>query len=162
MATPTPTLHLAWTVDDGPTSFTDAMIDVFATTIPKKPIPATWFVQWDYLEQRPKYYGVYCRLQDDAGHEIGIHGASTIANHIHWFPTDKPGVAAFPDIGQALEGIDAFKHALEEKGILAKFVRAPTGLLSEVAAYLRKLGIKDAAQSQTIARQIIRRRAKIT
>ncbi len=43
-------LHIAWTVDDGPSlNVTDKMIQAF-NTAGEKPIPATWFIQWHKLD----------------------------------------------------------------------------------------------------------------
>jgi peptidoglycan/xylan/chitin deacetylase (PgdA/CDA1 family) len=150
-----PTLHLAWTVDDGPTEHTAAMMEVFRTTVPGRPIAATWFVQWDRLEGRREYYAIYRGLQDSSGHEVGIHGASAVANHLHWFPTDNPLHQSFPTIQDALDGIAAFQKHLQKTGIAAKFVRAPTGLHSEVVAYLRKLKVTQTDARDQIARAVI-------
>ena len=130
------TLHIAWTADDGPTNHTDAMLTVFKTTIPNKPIPVTWFIQWDNLKKRNSY-GFYLNLQEDLGHEIAIHGVSTIVNHIHWFPSDK--FKSYATIEEAVAAIKEFKNELSASGIHTKFVRAPTGLHSEITAYLRQL-----------------------
>lgn len=58
MTTPTKTkpakpkkriLSIAWTSDDGPTEHTDKMLDIFTNTVKNKPIPVTWFIQWNNL-----------------------------------------------------------------------------------------------------------------
>jgi peptidoglycan/xylan/chitin deacetylase (PgdA/CDA1 family) len=148
------TLHIAWTADDGPTDFTKSMIERFRSVLPGRPIPVTWFVQWDCLEQRSSYYATYLELQSAHGHEIGIHGVSAVANHISWFPSPGPE-RSFPSVVDALEGIAAFKRRLNEKGLRTKFVRAPTGLVSELSKYLLKLGVQDESQRAALARAAI-------
>jgi len=135
------TLHIAWTADDGPTSFTSDMLSVFNKTL-NKPIPVTWYVQWDNLVIN-KRHGFYKNLQDKHKHEIAIHGVSTIANHIHWFPTNNKKHASYASIEEATTAISSFKNHLIEHGMRAKFVRAPTGLHSELMAYLSKLGVAN-------------------
>ncbi|HYY29116.1 MAG TPA: hypothetical protein VE860_14280 [Chthoniobacterales bacterium] len=48
-----PTLHLAWTVDDGPSPYEDEMAGVFASA-GEKPIPVTWYIQLDKLLATPR------------------------------------------------------------------------------------------------------------
>ena len=73
-------LDVAWTCDDGPQKETTNMLNVF-NAVSKKPIPVTWFIQYDYLKDKGKE-GFYKNLQDKHGHEIGIHGVSAIKNHV--------------------------------------------------------------------------------
>ena len=60
-----PNLHLAWTLDDGPTSATPRMIQNFG---PGK--PATWFVQYSRLNLTPSFLDTYRGLIAQ-GHEVG-------------------------------------------------------------------------------------------
>lgn len=143
-------LHIAWTVDDGPTPNTDKMLSVFNDTL-KEPIPATWFIQFDYLTQKNRL-AFYKNLQDKKKHEIAIHGVSTVVNHIHWFPSSK--FQSFPSVDEALEGIAIFNKYLSDNGIQARFVRAPTGLHSELSSYLNKLKVEG--NTYQIARNIIK------
>jgi hypothetical protein len=135
-----PTLHLAWTVDDGPTKFEGEMMKVFESA-GAKPIPVTWYIQLDRLLASPGALEKYKKLVDKNGHEIGLHGVSATANHIKWFPsTDKDENPSYRTVEEAVEGITNFQKYLNEKGISVKFVRAPTGLVSELESYLKKLG----------------------
>ena len=145
MAKPSPKfkLRVAWTVDDGPTSITPKMLAVFDNTL-NKPIPVTWFIQYDYLKNGHGVIGngtikegYYENLQKK-GHEIGIHGVSTIVNHVHWFPTDN-SAHSYITTQQAVQSIKAFQLHLNKNSIKVKFVRAPTGLQSELMANLKKL-----------------------
>lgn len=143
---PTLHLHLAWTVDDGPSPYEKEMISVFASA-GAKPIPATWYIQYDRLLATPGALEMYKNLVSSSGHEIALHGVSATANHIKWFPSaDKD--PAYPTVSEAIEGIREFKNYLSERGIPVKFVRAPTGLVSELASYLRKLDYKGVSQKE--------------
>ena len=93
-------------------------------------------------------------LQEDLGHEIAIHGVSTIVNHIHWFPSDK--FKSYATIEEAVTAIKEFKSELSASGIHTKFVRAPTGLHSQITAYLRQLGVKNEIAAVT-ARDVIKK-----
>ncbi len=140
-------LNIAWTSDDRPTEYTDKMLDIFTNTVKNKPIPVTWYIQWDRLTVKRVVF--YKKLQDDRHHEIAIHGVSAVTNHIHWFPTGNTRHQSFVSIDKAILAIKAFNRYLKKNGIKAKFVRAPTGLYSELAAYLRKLGVRKNINSVT-------------
>ena|SRR5271157_4196179 len=145
-----PTLHLAWTVDDGPTKFEDEMVSVFKST-GAKPIPVTWYIQLDNLMATPGALEKYKELVKSSGHEIGLHGVSAAANHIKWFPsTDNDENPSYRTVEEAIEGITKFQKYLNEKGISVKFVRAPTGLVSELESYLRKLGYTGAPKQEIV------------
>lgn len=155
-------LTVAWTCDDGPTAFTDAMLAVFTKTLPKKAIPVTWYIQYDYLKKR-KSISFYKDLQNKYNHEIAIHGVSTIANHMLWLPNNrkKNGEAtSFATIGDAIIAIEAFNKYLKRNGLNARFVRAPTGLHSELMLHMRKLGIKK--NTDSLSRKIILKQLQLT
>jgi len=133
-----PTLHLAWTVDDGPSPYEDEMAGVFASA-GEKPIPVTWYIQLDRLLAAPGALEKYKQLVSSSGHEVGLHGVSATANHIKWFPSADKN-PAYRTVDEAIDGITKFKNYLRVRGIPVKFVRAPTGLVSELESYLKKLG----------------------
>lgn len=149
-------LRVAWTVDDGPTDHTVNMLSAFKNTL-GSPIPATWFIQYDRLMIK-NYVNFYLDLQKNNKHEIGIHGVSAIHNHMNWFPcgNDKK---CFTSVDDAVMAIEAFKIYLKQYGIMVKFVRAPTGLHSELALNLRKVGVPR--NQDRIARQIISGQIKV-
>ena len=145
-----PTLHLAWTVDDGPSQFEDEMISAFKSA-GAKPIPVTWYIQLDRLMASPGALETYKELVKSSGHEIGLHGVSAAANHIKWFPsTDKDKNPSYRTVEEAIEGITKFQNYLNEQGISVKFVRAPTGLVSELESYLTKLGYTGVPKQELV------------
>jgi len=143
----TATLHLAWTVDDGPSKHTDKMMSVFKTA-GAKPIPVTWFIQWDQLAKFSGALEKYKQLVMKSGHEVGLHGVSATANHIKWFPSADEKKPAYKSVKHAIEGIKKFQGYLAKQGIAVKFVRAPTGLVSELSSYLIKLGYTGVPEAQ--------------
>jgi len=70
-----PTLYIAWTIDDGPTSHTKEMVKVF-NTVSSKPIPVTWYIQYhNLLKFKQSGLGpAYYKTLQDKGHEVALHG----------------------------------------------------------------------------------------
>jgi polysaccharide deacetylase len=141
-------VYLSWSFDDGPTAVTKEMEKV-AT------IPGTWFVMRNEVGTGAKATSVLKDLKkkQDAGQEIGIHSMHPTGSHVAWFPATEGNY--YPDIKTAMQDLEAFYKLLTGAGITIKFVRAPTGLFSEVTQYLKSLGIGDENYRELVARAII-------
>ena len=141
-------VYVSWSFDDGPTAVTKEMEKV-AT------IPGTWFVMRNEVGTGAKAAGVLKDLKkkQDAGQEIGIHSMHPTDSHVSWFPA--PGGLHYNDIKDAMKDLDDFHKLLTGAGITIKFVRAPTGLFSEITQYLLSLGITDKTYRELVARAII-------
>lgn len=152
-----PTLHLAWTIDDGPTDLTDAMKVHF----PDSHRPATWFITYDNLNKRPDFVKKYLTWQNELGHEIAIHGVHAKRNHLSWFPSadgtkENKKLESYDSIEDAMVDLEKFHAFLIDKGFKVRFVRLPYGLISELMSYLRKRGVDVDSQSlDKMARDII-------
>jgi hypothetical protein len=135
--TATKTLHIAWTVDDGPTPHTPAMIKNF--NAPNR--PATWYIVRDRLNA--SNIAMYRDLQA-AGHEIAIHGLHATQNHLSWFPGTAQTKPSYDDMCNALQDLVDFHGYLVKNGINIKFVRVPYGLQTELIYNLKNAGMSDA------------------
>lgn len=126
------TLHIAWTVDDGPTPYTNAMIKVFTS----KKIPATWYIQRNKLTN--SQIPTYLNLQNAKGHEIAIHGIHAKRDHLSWFPSKKK--PSYASINEALDDLEEFHKELKDAGLKTKFIRVPYGLMTELSHLMSKRG----------------------
>jgi hypothetical protein len=157
-ATPTKpfmVIRVAWTSDDGPTPSTVHMKD------PEKPgsgalggIPSTWYIQKKHLTKARMANLV--RLQA-AGDEVAIHSAHPTIDHAAWFPVDCPSAPkGYKTMAESLTALETFTTELRAAGLKIRFVRIPTGLLSELTCYLSKKGVSSA---NSVARKIVKGQA---
>jgi peptidoglycan/xylan/chitin deacetylase (PgdA/CDA1 family) len=156
------TLHIAWTVDDGPTNFTQPMIDVFEgpvrashgrTTREIRDIPATWYIQRNRITETN--IRTYQQLQNRDGHEIAIHGIHPGRDHLSWFNSSRR--PSYENISDAISDLRSFHRFLTERDLRVKFIRLPYGLLTELVQRLGTLGTEGEA-ANSLARQIVRDR----
>jgi len=149
-----PTLHLAWTVDDGPTRHTKNMMQVFAA----RNILVTWYIQRNRLTKQ--FIQQYLSLQNKHQHEIAIHGIHKKDDHLSWFPTRwkpkrKPNAKiSYSKLSTALHDLEEFQKELHRSGLKTKFVRLPYGLGTELRHSLQKPpgqeGLRKAAATAAI------------
>jgi peptidoglycan/xylan/chitin deacetylase (PgdA/CDA1 family) len=143
------TLHIAWTVDDGPTNFTRKMAANFL--LKGKNRPATWFIVRDRLTA--KNIGIYKDLQS-RGHEIAIHGLHETNNHLSWLPSAS--IDSYKDFNEALLDLGKFQKELNSQGLRTRFVRLPYGLFTELVHSLKIKGMKK--NVMTTARNIVKQK----
>ncbi len=143
------TLHIAWTVDDGPTKHTNDMVDVFK----ERGIPATWYIQRNNLTK--PWLPIYQKLQNAHGHEVAIHGIHQKKDHLSWFPSSK--LPSFESMDSALEDLGEFYNELKTAGLRVKFIRLPYGLFTEINQRLVMAGAKTGVADK--ARDIIKGQA---
>ncbi|VAW60096.1 hypothetical protein MNBD_GAMMA11-1183 [hydrothermal vent metagenome] len=146
-------LHVAWTVDDGPTRFTQQMANNFLLNGQNR--PATWFIVRDRLTSDKT--GFYKYLQNK-GHEIAIHGLHKKDNHLSWLPSGS--LASYKNLSTALQDLEKFQRELQNRGLHARFVRLPYGLFTELIHSLKVKGMKKS--QATAARNIIKAKISIT
>jgi polysaccharide deacetylase len=141
-------VYVSWSFDDGPTAVTKEMEKV-AT------IPGTWFVMRNEVGTGAKAASVLKDLKkkQDAGQEIGIHSMHPTGSHVAWFPGTSGEY--YTDIKDAMKDLGDFHKQLTGAKIDIKFVRAPTGLYSELMSYLLALGIPDEKYRNPVARAIL-------
>jgi Domain of unknown function (DUF4157) len=150
-------IRLAWTLDDGPTAFTQTMRRSLGTA------PGTWFIMRSKLGAGSvlddKLEGLR-RLQA-SGHEIGIHAMHPTIDHHAWFPVrvnDKVP-QAYSTTAAAMRDLEAFATLLRGASLRVSFGRIPGGAITEVASYLASLGESGAEDK---AREIIEGRAPVS
>ncbi|VAW68869.1 hypothetical protein MNBD_GAMMA10-1179 [hydrothermal vent metagenome] len=147
------TLHVAWTVDDGPTQFTQQMRKNFQLKGQNR--PATWFIVRDRLTSEKT--GFYKMLQNE-GHEIAIHGLHKKNNHLSWLPSAS--LDSYENLDAALRDLEKFHLELQNQGLQVKFVRLPYGLFTELVHSLKVKGMNK--NRLTAARNIIKARTATT
>ena len=137
------TIRIGWTLDDGPTLFTEEMV----SALRRRGIPGTWFVMLNQIDQqgegREDNLAKLRKLQE-GGDEIGIHCMHPTISHACWFPISNPGCAkGWESTEAAMKDLTAFTYLLAGSGIQVAFVRLPTGLHDELIAYLAAKGAHD-------------------
>ncbi|HTF03754.1 MAG TPA: hypothetical protein VK826_06995 [Bacteroidia bacterium] len=140
--TGTRVIRVAWTIDDGPQTNTEAMHKTGLGGL----LNTTWYVQRNRITEA-KYPAL--KQKQDAGGEIAIHSFHKKLDHAGWFPLKEPysgAMGVWPagtteDIIMA--ELVAFHKELKDHGINPKFVRLPTGLNTELYDYGRTLGLSD-------------------
>ena len=132
---PKAVFSIAWTMDDGPTPFSDPMRKKLTG------IPLTWFVMREMIRQGAGTKKNLARLAQlvAGGDEVAIHSfhPTDASGHICFFPA--PAVRCrkgFSSMTRAMAELVAFKGELNAAGLTVKFVRPPTGLHDEMVAYL--------------------------
>lgn len=151
VGSPRGVIHIAWTLDDGPTQYTEAMDEVLGGR------PSTWFIQRNLLRE-----GAIDRLKErqEAGDEIAIHSIHQNVDHVCWFPTSNGCNKGYETTEAAMEDLSEFVRNLRGHGLDVSFVRLPTGLHTQLIYYLRDLGADNPgreagkivdAQNQSIA-----------
>ncbi|HAS40267.1 MAG TPA: hypothetical protein DCS93_07300 [Microscillaceae bacterium] len=144
-------MQIVWSFDDGPTKQTASLkkvLDDFNITA------ATWFVERFQVNTRNAYSQL--KKVQDSGGEIAIHGVDPDVSGRSYFPSGTDGgygKAGGNEVSDTLQYIKKFKEDLTKNKITAKFVRLPGGLISALAAYLKKEGVNN---RYTIARGIIK------
>lgn len=140
-------IYVAWTMDDGPRNpYTEQMINALGNI--KK---VTWFIMYDTFNKfgAEKAKELYLKIQKEGG-EIGIHSAHKTKNHCTFFPLSEKeinsGFQAHTNIEEAVTAIKDFKDYLKSIGIIAKFVRPPYGLNSELQYYFKKQGFTSSTK----------------
>lgn len=136
-------VRIAWTVDDGPQKETQNMMN----TMDARGVlsAGTWYIQRNRLGS-PAQWAKLQSMQKQ-GIEIAIHSFHKTADHSTFFPISKGSSAySFPYAGKSMDApmgdLTSFCSELSGKGINCKFIRAPGGLLSELAAYAADQGTK--------------------
>lgn len=127
-------IHIAWTLDDGPTEYTEPMDETLGDR------PTTWFIQRNLLDDE----GLE-RLEErqQEGDEIAVHSMHESVDHVCWFPTSNGCNRGYDTTEAAMGDLEEFVKELRENGIRVSFVRLPTGLFSELVYYLRDEGSDD-------------------
>jgi hypothetical protein len=147
-------IRIAWTLDDGPTAYTETM----RTTLGRR--SGTWFIMRNMLgtgqELQTRLAG-FVRRQQDSREEIAIHSMHPTQGHVAWFPVRVSGGVpqGYQDINQAMQHLREFTQLLRDAGLSVHFVRLPGGLISELVAYLGAQGIPD-GDRRSLAERIIR------
>lgn len=151
-AKPKAVFSIAWTMDDGPTSFSDPM----RKKLPG--IPLTWFVMREMIRQGADTKKNFARLAAlvAGGDEVAIHSfhPTDPKGHVCFFPASNSGCSGkFTSMQKAMDELVAFKGELEKEKIPVKFVRPPTGLHDEMIAYL--IAAKTKMDPETAFRAIL-------
>ena len=147
-------IRLAWTLDDGPTNFTQQMRSALGAR------SGTWFIMRNLLgtgQALQSRLANYVQRQRNSREEIAIHSMHPSQGHVAWFPVKvSSGVPqAYNTINAATQHLRDFTAILRGAGLSVHFVRLPGGLLSELVAYLGAQGI-PAANRRSLATRIIR------
>lgn len=173
-----PTVHIAWTIDDGPTVNTirmnTEMVEAVVAerrslkiSVPQVDnlVPATWYIQRDTYE---RHRNSLKALQDE-GDEIAIHSFHPTKNHCEWFPQGG-SLKAIPAAGvrqgnisraysetepwngirEAMTHLTEFVGLLREHGLMINFVRLPGGLRTEMMKYLEHNNVERNRRGQII------------
>jgi peptidoglycan/xylan/chitin deacetylase (PgdA/CDA1 family) len=147
-------IHVAWTMDDGPTPATPKMKTVMGGR------PTTWFIMCNQLGTGAKLKANLAELQalQATGHEIAIHSAHPTAARVSWFPVKVAGAVplAYDSVQAFIADLADFTELLKQHGITPTFVRMPGGEITEVSAYLRAQGVADSETRNRLARKILR------
>lgn len=147
-------IHVAWTMDDGPTPATPQMKATIADR------PTTWFIMRNQLGTGTDETRNLNDLKDlqAKGHEIAIHSSHPTQAHVAWFPVEvAPAVPkAYATVAEAMAHLTEFVKLLKDNGIQPKFVRMPGGEITEVSAYLKDKGVSDAKQRSELGRKILK------
>jgi hypothetical protein len=146
-------IRIAWTLDDGPTVFTEGMRQILGER------GGTWFImrgllgEGDVLQRRLQNL---VELQERQHNEIAIHSMHPTQDHGAWFPVRvSQGVPhVYDSTAQAMQDLTDFVGLLRGAGLTIHFVRLPGGLISEVLAYLESVGVQG-SQRRSIADRII-------
>jgi hypothetical protein len=143
---------IAWTLDDGPTPFSDPMRKKLAG------IPLTWFVMREMIRAGAGAKKNMARLASlvAGGDEVAIHSfhPTDKKGHVCFFPAAGAGCSGeFTSMKQAMGELVAFKAELNNEKIPVKFVRPPTGLHDEMVAYL--VAAKTKMNTETAFRAIL-------
>jgi hypothetical protein len=147
-------IRIAWTLDDGPTEFTEGMRERLGER------GGTWFIMRGLLgegdELQRRLQNLF-ELQDEQHNEIAIHSMNPEHDHGAWFPVEVsehvPRVYDTTDL--AMQDLTDFAGLLRGAGLTIHFVRLPGGLISEVMAYLGSVDVQE-SQRRSIADRIIR------
>ncbi len=149
-------IHVAWTIDDGPTAHGTKLNSKMSDEVvrirksrgdkvgkSKNLVPATWYIQRDFSRSQRKR-ALLESLQAE-GDEIAIHSFHKTKNHCEWFPGGGSGgnISIAYDrkqpwlgIADAMRDLTSFTHDLRKWGLHVRFVRMPGGFRSEVRNYL--------------------------
>jgi peptidoglycan/xylan/chitin deacetylase (PgdA/CDA1 family) len=147
-------IHVAWTLDDGPTAETPAMRKALGA------MPATWYIMRNQLGTGETLAAKLKELKaiQDSGSEIAIHSAHPTQAHVAWFPVQVAGAVpkAYETVQEFIADLTAFRNLLTQNGIAVKFVRFPGGAYTEVFRYLESQGVADETERKVLTKKILR------
>lgn len=147
-------LRVAWTLDDGPTTFTESM----RATLGQR--RGTWYIMRSRLPGAgtalTQRLAEMKKLQD-AGHEFAVHSFHPTLDHTAWFPVQLSGThRGYERVDDSMRDLRAFVKLLRDNGLRIAFVRHPGGLFSELRKYVVDRGVlagpeEDARSRRSVA-----------
>jgi len=158
-------IRIAWTLDDGPTDFTDDMRDVLADEGDSETgagiRAGTWFImrsslgEGDQLKQQLEKM-VRMQQENPDAVEFAIHSFHPTEDHVSWFPAGNDiAPKAYDSIEDSMNALTDFVNLLRAEGLTVNFVRLPGGLISELTWYLRDYAGVHEDDRDSTARSII-------